>query len=130
MSLLLANIIAIFHGAFVIFLIIAAIFSLFGQLKKYRKIELTLFMGVAATIASFLLTGECFVTKWEQQLREAAGQSYGEGFIATYLAKIGINVTGNFSFWFLATIIKIVILSDIYWNRKEIKKFFSGFKQS
>ncbi len=123
MSLALANTIAIFHGIFVIFLIVTVILAFFGQLKKYRKIEALLLIGIAGLIISFVATGECFLTGWEQQLREAAGQSYGDGFIATYLSKVGIQITGKISFWFLTTLVIIGVLSELYWNRKSWRKF-------
>ena len=126
MSLILANIIAVFHGTFVLFLIVGVVLALFGQLKKYRKIEAILLVGIVITIISFLVTGECFITTWEIQLREAAGQSYGEGFIATYLGKIGIHISGKVSFWFLTILITIGLLSELYWNKKEIWNFLSG----
>ena len=118
---LLANLIALLHGLFVLFLITGVIVSLTGKLKKNRKIEWLFVISLILTTFSFMIFGSCFLTNIEKALRARAGaESYEGGFISHYLGEFGIVVADNMVFWFLTILIVVGIFSEVYHNRKNI----------
>ena len=127
---ILANLIAIFHGVFFVFsLTTGVLLSVFGILKRYKIAEAILVIVLSTTIFSFVFFGSCFLTTWEQSLRIQAGElSYSGGYISHYLAGIGIQVPDIGVFWFLVIFVTAGTISEIYWNRQKLKKFFSKFR--
>lgn len=105
MSVVLANLVALFHGLVVLPLLVLGPFALFGVKKRVLWLERAFLVVGGLTALSFLLTRGCFLTTWEQQLRIIAGHSsYQGGFVSHYLARIGITFPD------LATTIILVIL--------------------
>jgi len=90
--ILLADLLAMIHGVAVITLGSAPIILLASR-HRIRWLE-NLFLVVGAiTAISFLVTGECFLTLWEQGLRAqfAPETNYTTGFISHYLRRAGLN---------------------------------------
>ena len=90
--ILLANSIALLHGLIVVPLLILGPIALLLLKKRIVWLERIFIIFGVITALSFLLTGACFLTTWEQNLRAAAGEpSYTQGFISHYLGEIGIK---------------------------------------
>ena len=123
---LLANIVTVLHWIFfVIFPIVGVVYSTRGLLRANPKIQKLFISVLLLTSVSFFVFDGCFLTKLEQALRYQAGElSYSGGLIAHYLKAIGVQVSDDSVFWFLAILILTGILSEIYWNRDKLEKFF------
>jgi len=90
--LILANLVALFHGLVVLPLIIFGPIVLLLSKKRIRWLEnFFLYIGLPTTL-SLVFTGACFLTVWEQDLRKMAGvSSYTGGFVRHYLGKAGVE---------------------------------------
>ncbi|MBI4280050.1 MAG: DUF2784 family protein [Armatimonadetes bacterium] len=88
----LADLLALVHGLVVIPTIAAAPWVfIFGRRRRIWLERLYLLVG-GATAVSFLLTGECMLSVWENQIRARAapGTAYTGGFISHYAGWAGI----------------------------------------
>ncbi len=91
--LILANIVMLFHLLLVLPTIIIGPIILAFYNKRINWFEFTMFSAGIITALSFISTGECFLTYWEQSLRTmAGGPSFTGGFVSHYLGKIGIII--------------------------------------
>lgn len=121
MYLALANLVAIFHGAYLIFFLVALVFSVSGRLRRYQWAEALFMIWIGGTILSFLIFGGCILTNFEQSLRIVAGASgYTDGFIMHYLGATGIDVTYGTGVWLVVAPMTLGIMSETYWHRREI----------
>jgi hypothetical protein len=85
-SLWLANLVALTHGALVVFQVISAMAAAAGVLRRHPCWERFYYALVAGIIASDLLIGECILTRWEKALRnrDLPGSAYRGSFIGHY----------------------------------------------
>jgi len=90
--LILANLIALFHGFVVLPIITLGPIVLLLSKKRIKRLEkIFIYLGLP-TVLSFVFTGGCFLTVWEQELRKTSGVSgYDGGFVRHYLGEIGIE---------------------------------------
>ena len=130
---ILAAITAFIHGFFVFSLFIGVFFVLFDKLKKWPVIEKTYLTFAILMVASFILTGKCYLTDIEQRLWLKVNSPFGYrgGFISHYLAKINITVPDDIVYWSL--VIVLILGLGTYLIRYIIKYFTknrpaSGFK--
>lgn len=88
----LANLLALLHGLAVIALVVAP-FVFVAARRRIRWLEQLFLVVGGVTASSYLATGECFLTTWEQRLRVSAAQetAYTSGFVSHYLSLAGIN---------------------------------------
>lgn len=83
MQALLADVIVAVHLAYVLFVIVAELLIVLGGFLKwgwvrnpwFRLVHLAMILVV---VVEALLQFECPLTTWERQLRQAAGQAYGD----------------------------------------------------
>lgn len=116
--LLLANLIAIFHGLVLIGLFAGPVL-LFSQ-KRHLALERGFLILGGFTALSFIITGACFLATWEKQLRLLAGaSSYTGGFIRHYLGTIGISIADIVSTIIISLFITIGFSRIIWlWRKK------------
>jgi len=88
---LLADLILIVHTAFIAFVVLALPVTLIGGALRWRWVHNRWFRGAHLAAVVFVVLQQwaglwCPLTRWENQLRTAAGQAgYPEGFIAYWL---------------------------------------------
>ncbi len=90
--ILLAGLLAVIHGLALITLASAPTIFLASR-RRVRWLEHLFLVVGAITAISFLATGECVLTLWEQRLRAqfAPETNYTTGFISHYLRRVGLN---------------------------------------
>lgn len=115
MYLILANFVMLFHLLIVLpTIIIGPIILLFVR-RRIRWFEFTVIGVGVITAVSFIFSGECFLTFWEQELRKAAGtQAFTGGFVSHYLSKIGIRIQDTTTTVTLTTLIILGALR-VFW---------------
>lgn len=120
--ILLANLIALFHGMVLLpSIIIAPLIILFSKKRLLRLEKFFLFFGIL-TWLSFIFLGSCFLTTWEQNLRTAAGiESYTGGFVSHYFGKIGIHFPDYVTTIVLTSTVALGFMK-IIWNQLKKKK--------
>lgn len=114
-----ANLVAIFHGLVMIGLFAGPI--VFFSKKRNAVLEYILLILAGLTALSFIITGTCFLTTLEKNLRASAGLlSYNTGFVKHYLGQIGINIPD------IATTIVISLLVIIIISRFIGQNYIKG----
>lgn len=124
--LIIANIIAIFHGLVLVGLFVGPIL-LFSP-KRHLALERGFLIIGGLTTLSFIITGACFLTTWEKQLRLAAeAPSYSGGFIRHYLGTIDISIPDIASTIIISLFI-IIGFSRIIWlnSNLNIRSMFAN----
>ena len=86
----LANLIAATHLLAVACVVLGALAAITGLLRRRPALERAYYVLLALVIASDRLLGDCFLSLWEQALREIdqPGSAYRHSFIREYLAFI------------------------------------------
>jgi len=116
----LANIVALVHGLVVLPMLVIGPIALFFIKERVIWLERTYLIIGIATIVSFILTGGCYLTDLEQNLRLEAGQpSYTSGFVRHYLGLVGIDMPD------LATTITLTLLLIAGMGRLIYLRFYS-----
>ena len=112
---------ALFHGLIIMPIIIVVPVLLAVSQKKLRWLENIFIIVGSGAVLSFVLTGSCFLTDWEQALRTmiAPEFSYSGGFVVFYLSKVGINFSE------IGTAV-VVILTVLLGTVAIIKKRLTG----
>ncbi|EKD56502.1 MAG: hypothetical protein ACD_58C00167G0005 [uncultured bacterium] len=114
----LANFVAIFHGLVMIGLLGGPMF-LFSK-KRYPKLENIFIVLGGLTALSFIITGACFLTTLEKNIRVQANlPSYSSGFVRHYLGEVGINVPDIATTITLAILITIGLIRIIWLKYKK-----------
>lgn len=105
--------IALIHGVGVIFIFLSSLLSILGILKRFPRIEILYMVVAAAMLISFILSGGCTLTYFEQSLwkKAASPNTYSGGFISHYLELIGINIPDRLVFYGLIILISTGTLS-------------------
>ncbi len=87
MLALIANLIAVVHGAVVAAVALGAVAAMLGMLRRRPRWERAYYALLVVVIAANILWGECPLTRWEQGLREwdTPGSAYCNSFIGHYL---------------------------------------------
>ena len=114
---ILANFVAMFHGLVMIGLLGGPLF-LFSK-KRYPRLENVFIILGGLTALSFIITGACFLTTLEKNIREQANlPSYSSGFVHHYLGEVGINVPDVATTITLALLITIGLIRIIWLKYK------------
>lgn len=116
--LLLANLIAIFHGLVMIGLFAGPV--LMFRKKRNKKLENVFLILAGLTALSFVITGACFLTTMEKNLRISTNApSYNTGFVKHYLGIIGINIPDVATTIVISLLIVLVIVRFIWLEIKD-----------
>lgn len=116
--LLLANLIAIFHGLVMIGLFAGPV--LMFSKKRDRTLEYSFLILAGLTALSFLITGACFLTTLEKNLRISADAlSYNSGFVRHYLGIIGLNIPDIATTIVISLLVIIIIIRFIWLEFKK-----------
>ena len=83
----LANLVALLHALLVTYIVFGTVAAVTGRLRRYRRLEILLYLLVGAVIVSEVCAGDCLLTLWEKALRDRyqLGSAYPESYIAHYL---------------------------------------------
>lgn len=109
--LLLADLLAIFHGFVVMPIIVFAPLLLLFSKQPIVWLERAFVVTGVLTGLSFVFFGACVLTNWEKSLRTMAGaMSYNEGFVRHYLAYVGIDWPDIWTTWLIRGCIAIGVL--------------------
>ena len=117
-ELLLANFLALFHGLIVIPIMTITPFALWSSKRNFRLLENTYALFAIVTVVTYLATGECFLSRWEELLRTKTDPTaiYGEGFVRYYLGKVNINWPEEWTLYSGSALI-ILGLTGFYYKR-------------
>ena len=117
--ILLADLIAMIHGLAVITLASAPIILLASR-RRVRWLE-NLFLVVGGiTAISFLATGECVLTLWEQRLRAqfAPETNYTTGFISHYMRQAGLSWPDSMTLPLAMVLMSLGLAGVLRWRRQ------------
>ncbi len=94
----------IFHGLIVVPAVFVSPFILIFSKKNLKWLENVFIVAGGGTLLSYALLGSCFLTNWENTLREMVDPNlaYSGGFVSYYLGKIGINFPDTATTWTMA----------------------------
>ena len=116
--LLFANLVAIFHGLVMVGLFAGPI--LMFQKNRSKKMILGFVILAGLTAFSFIITGACFLTTLEKNLRAYANvPSYNTGFVRHYLSLIGIDIPDITTTIIISLLIIIVVVRFIWLKVKK-----------
>jgi len=91
-----------------------------GPILMFRKkrnpvLEYSFLALATLTALSFLITGACFLTTLEKNLRTSAGlEPYSSGFVKYYLGQIGINIPDIATTIVISFLVIVVIIRFIW----------------
>lgn len=123
--LMLIYLLVLVHISIVFVLTIGAVLAVFGVLNRYPGLRNGYLITVVLTILSFVFTGACFLTTWEQSLRRTylPETAYMGGFISHYLRLFGITVSDNVVLIYLVvTIVLGVGATLIHFGIEKVKR--------
>lgn len=106
------------HLVIVLIIILGSYAALLGLLRRAPALEKVYFVTIGATIASYVLTGSCFLTEWDQALRARywPETAYSRGFISQYMTRFGFDLNDWHVFYFLVITISLGILGSLYYH--------------
>lgn len=119
MYIVLANLVAFLHFAFIAFFIFAVVLSVQGKLENYRVIQVVFWMWLGGKMLSFIVLNACIFTTTEQYLRSLAGVGYTEGFIVHYSSQLGLTLSDITIAYLVLTPVIVGLLSELYWQRRK-----------
>lgn len=104
LNLLLANLIAVFHGLILIPLVVIAPLVIWFSDKRFKWLEILFAITSASSILSVVVLDYCLLSYWEYYFRAKTDPTanYQIGFVVEHMNRLGIYWTdgvNNFSRW-------------------------------
>lgn len=127
-NLLLANLIAVFHGLVLIPLVVVAPLIIWFSDKRYKWLEILFALAAGSSILSIAILDYCLLSYWEYYFRAKTDPTatYQTGFVVDYMNRIGIYWTDELTIFlggfFIAFGTIAIIKNELKTNKKDLLK--------